>query len=484
MIHKSYDRKTNEKSFTGNYRGVVINDLDPMEAGRVKIRVFGVHDELLEDDIPWAIFADPLMGGQPGLGGFITPDVGSHVWVFFEGGDHMQPVFFAGAPAKPHGPPEKTLDGVQYPRNKVFRTKAGHVIEIDDTPGDTRIHVLHKSGTHKTYHENGDAVEEITNNLSIYVEKDASIYVKGNVDETVEGNVKRQVQGDVEEIVNGDFTTTIFGRRKEQSGNGTEYLSSNNVTVSGSRIDLNPGGVAIRMVAGRFVYTAPYAYSYGSAKPLVEQAGVNAPFDTPDEQNVKEAELAYGEYPTEPTAPLPTETITTTDETVTEQSGECPVVNDPNDPYSIPLGNGTFTVNDLSLGAVFSHPLEAQNGLTVDDIVCNLHNLVLNCLDPISSNFPDLRINSGFRRGGGASQHLKGMAIDLQFSSGGTKDDYKRVLDFIAKNVPYDQCIIETSNGSTYWIHISFDKDKTTQRKERLTYVSGRSPAYTSGWEV
>lgn len=240
MLNISTDHKSNTKEFNANYRGEVISDEDPLNAGRVKIRVFGVYDDLSDEVIPWAIYTDPFMGGQPEVGGFWVPDVGSHVWVFFEAGDHMQPVYFAGAPARPHGPSER-LEGEAstYPRNKVIKTKSGHLVEIDDSPENTRIHIKHASDTHKEYQHDGSSLEEIKGNLTIYVEGDATTHVVGNVNETVEGNVVRSVKGNVTETVEGDFTTSVMGARKEQSADGSEYISSGEVDIGGSKVNLN-----------------------------------------------------------------------------------------------------------------------------------------------------------------------------------------------------------------------------------------------------
>lgn len=472
--------------YLGMYRGEVINDNDPMGEGRVKIYVFGVYDDMPESGIPWALYSDPFMGGQQELGGFFVPDVGSHVWVFFEMGDPEQPVYFAGAPARGDGPSEARMKG-QYPRNKVFKTMSGHVIEFDDSPGETRVRIAHQSGTQKTYADNGDAEEHIVGNLNIVVEKDATIYVKGNASETVEGNLVRTVKGNVTEIVqgslqqsiNGDHTTSIMGRRKEASGGGTEYHSTGNMNITGTRTDLNKGGgSSIEILEGEFFYSLEYAFTYGAAKDLVNEAGTNAPFDTPEDAQLKAESLASGEFPPEKEVTA-TETHSPADGSPAVIQDGCPVVEDERNPYDVVLGNGIFTVRDFTLKPVFKHPIQAQRGLSITDIICNMHHFALNAAEPLLAQFPNLRINSMFRRGSGGSQHNVGMACDFQLPSG-TTNDYKVILDWIAENIAYDQCIIETSNGGrTWWIHLSHNGGSSSQRKQRLTYLGG---SYSNGW--
>lgn len=165
------------EKFYGNHRGEVVRNDDPMENGRVQVRIFGVFDEIEDDDLPWAQYADPMMGGETDVGGVLVPEVGAHVWTFFEGGDWHFPVYWAGAPAmngrnNPDLPTESRENG-QYPHNKVFKTKNGIVIELDDTEGAVKIRVHHPSGTMR------------------------EIDAEGNVNEEVSGDVTSEVFGDV-----------------------------------------------------------------------------------------------------------------------------------------------------------------------------------------------------------------------------------------------------------------------------------------------
>jgi len=106
----------------GMYRGVVVDDEDPRDIGRVKLSVPGIfHEKIPLDHLPWAIPALGLSrggGDNPkdveesgeklshgynftGTGGvFTVPARGNHVWLWFDGGNHMNPVYFAMAPGE------------------------------------------------------------------------------------------------------------------------------------------------------------------------------------------------------------------------------------------------------------------------------------------------------------------------------------------------------------------------------------------------
>lgn len=111
----------------GIYRGVVEdNRSDPQRNGRVKVRVFGVHtlkkvkDEnglegIPTEELPWSEPALPLFeGGVSGFGMFSVPLQGAHVFVFFEAGNPMKPIYFASTPGMPASSP--TDEGFNDPQ--------------------------------------------------------------------------------------------------------------------------------------------------------------------------------------------------------------------------------------------------------------------------------------------------------------------------------------------------------------------------------
>jgi hypothetical protein len=115
-------------------------------------------------------------------------------------------------------------------------------------------------------------------------------------------------------------------------------------------------------------------------------------------------------------------------------------------------------------------------GLSESAIVCNLKKLAENCLDKIKDKYPNMFVTSGFRTGSGTSQHLLGMAADMQFT-GVAKKDYFEVAQWIRDNVSYDQLLLEykTTGTGNPWIHISYNEGKN--RKQVLTFMNDRTAA-------
>ena len=132
-------------SFFGKYAGVVTDRDDPKKIARLRALVPEVFGE--DEECGWALPCAPWGGGK-NRGLFAMPDVGDTVWIEFEAGDPMRPIWagtFWGAPESgggeddlakkagaetPEGP-----DGPPKPGHHVLRTTAGHLISLDDEGG-------------------------------------------------------------------------------------------------------------------------------------------------------------------------------------------------------------------------------------------------------------------------------------------------------------------------------------------------------------
>ena len=77
--------------FYGKYRGLVIDNIDPQQTGRILAQV---PDVLGETPSSWALPCVPAAGIQAGF--FIVPPIGSQVWIEFEQGDPDYPIWTGG----------------------------------------------------------------------------------------------------------------------------------------------------------------------------------------------------------------------------------------------------------------------------------------------------------------------------------------------------------------------------------------------------
>jgi uncharacterized protein involved in type VI secretion and phage assembly len=114
--------------FFGKYRGVVTDNQDPLQIGRIRARV---PDVTGDQECGWAMPCFPF--GGSGMGFFALPSVGAGVWIEFEHGDPDYPIWagcWYGTLAEL--PPELLVP----PYKKVLlKTEGGTSITLDDTPG-------------------------------------------------------------------------------------------------------------------------------------------------------------------------------------------------------------------------------------------------------------------------------------------------------------------------------------------------------------
>jgi uncharacterized protein involved in type VI secretion and phage assembly len=135
-----------EHRFYGKYRGFVVDNTDPENLGRLKLRV----PSLLGPEVVtgWAMPCVPY-GGMANQGFLFIPEVGAGVWVEFEEGDLEFPIWVGTFWSKPGGdselPKTHTGDGAEKQNTqsassrKIIKTVRGHTIQLEDGDGDERI---------------------------------------------------------------------------------------------------------------------------------------------------------------------------------------------------------------------------------------------------------------------------------------------------------------------------------------------------------
>jgi hypothetical protein len=79
--------KQGKKQYLGKYRGIVLQNIDPMGIGRIQVQVVGVFT--LASSWAWPSF--PVAGMQTGM--VAVPPIGAGVWVEFEQGDPDYPIW-------------------------------------------------------------------------------------------------------------------------------------------------------------------------------------------------------------------------------------------------------------------------------------------------------------------------------------------------------------------------------------------------------
>jgi uncharacterized protein involved in type VI secretion and phage assembly len=152
--------------YYGIYRGTVVNNIDPLQTGRILATVPDVGGLV---PTTWAMPAMPIAGKQMGV--YVVPQIGAGVWVQFEAGDPDRPVWTGGWWGNAAEVPALALAGVPGNPNIVIGSMLQNTIVVSDLPGPTGGIML-KSTTGATL---------IVNDTGIFIQngKGASIVMTG-----------------------------------------------------------------------------------------------------------------------------------------------------------------------------------------------------------------------------------------------------------------------------------------------------------------
>ena len=124
-----------------------------------------------------------------------------------------------------------------YPYNLVRETEAGIVQELDNSPGNIRIHEFHPAGTNREIQNDGTRVCNIAGSDYEIIVKDKNVLVRGAANVTIEGDAKLRIDGNYYTEVQEDWHIHVAGDKIENiTGNhvmniGTDQLSN----ISGNR---------------------------------------------------------------------------------------------------------------------------------------------------------------------------------------------------------------------------------------------------------
>jgi hypothetical protein len=125
----------------GKYRGMVLDNVDPMQMGRLLVQVPDISGLLPSS---WALPCFPVTGKQMGV--FVLPQVGAGVWVEFEQGNQDYPIWTGCFPGSTADLPALALAGNPVSPSIVLQTGLQNTIMISDVPGPTGG-ILLKSST-------------------------------------------------------------------------------------------------------------------------------------------------------------------------------------------------------------------------------------------------------------------------------------------------------------------------------------------------
>lgn len=168
------------RRYYGKYAGIVkknkVADLELEERenhiGEIIVQVPGILEDADDGQQPIEVIAKPCF--SPGF--FFVPEAESHVWVEFIAGNIDHPIWTGSWYPVEMVP--KTFDD-QEPNElqKIYRTAAGHVIQLDSTEDDEKIVIFHKTKTAITIDKNGNVLIEHIGGAKLELKDDTIVEI-------------------------------------------------------------------------------------------------------------------------------------------------------------------------------------------------------------------------------------------------------------------------------------------------------------------
>lgn len=138
--------------------------------------------------------------------------------------------------------PESAYNG-EYPYNKVTRTENGHLIEIDDTPGNERLHVYHKSGTYIEIDSNGSVVKRTRGSSYEIIDKNGKIAIRGKADISVTGACNIFVGNDANMEVIGNVNLTCHNDINATAGGKMNLTATEEINIHSANINIEADNI-------------------------------------------------------------------------------------------------------------------------------------------------------------------------------------------------------------------------------------------------
>jgi len=203
------ESKRPESRIYGVVVGIITNNQDPDELGRVKVKIPRISGE---DESNWARVVS-LMSGKD-RGAFFLPEVDDEVLVAFEYGDINMPYVIGSLWNGKDVPPETNSDGKNNIR--MIKSRSGHVIKLDDTDDEGKIEIMDNK-----------------ENMIIFDTKDDKISIKSNKDIEISApDGKVTIEANDIEIISNAST-------KIEASGGMDLKASGEMNIKGATVNLN-----------------------------------------------------------------------------------------------------------------------------------------------------------------------------------------------------------------------------------------------------
>jgi uncharacterized protein involved in type VI secretion and phage assembly len=193
--------------------GIVTNNDDPDGLGRVRVRFPWLSDS---DESQWARVTTIMAGNQRGV--LFLPEVDDEVLVAFDHGDARFPYVLGALWNGQDALPESGAVTSGAVVKRVIRTRAGHIIRLDDTNGSEKIEIIDKST------KNSILIDSSANTITI--KADAGITLESAQGKVVLKGQSIEIQSTAQDV-------------KVQAGANMDLKASAQMNIKGSLVNIN-----------------------------------------------------------------------------------------------------------------------------------------------------------------------------------------------------------------------------------------------------
>lgn len=242
-------------------RGYVVDNNDPLNIGRIKVRINSIHGTaqtgMKDNDLPWAL--PSFNSASFDSGSFIVPEINNTVWIVFEDNSISQPVYIGGmyGAGKLTGSTigslssirSQTLNVKESPREAldiekkiIYKSPKGAMFEIIESSGEESVYIRDQIGQHvlmKSPLESFNSVGKVLNG-------EASIEIT-----TVDGsgiNVNYSGEESLISVTCGDSVMTIsssHGIKISDSKYSIEVKDGISIQTDNESIQLSEGSIRL-----------------------------------------------------------------------------------------------------------------------------------------------------------------------------------------------------------------------------------------------
>ena len=219
------------------YLGTVIDNVDPLKIGRLRVRVVEVHGSSADNDasLPWATpLRSPQLGAAADLSSFHVPDIGTRVLIMFHRGSIYSPLYSF----IPLSLTEKWSEmDTNYPERYGFIDSLGNKTVIDKT--DKTLDAIMYDGATERVHLRIDPTKyQITDNNTNTIKVDLSA---GTVSAVLGNGYSISISSSGAFTINAPVASSVTTPTLTLNGNfvvnGTITASSNIASTGGDVSD-------------------------------------------------------------------------------------------------------------------------------------------------------------------------------------------------------------------------------------------------------